>query len=121
MKINSNPYLTILTIVFGLSIINYFVNSSFILYSNLILLGIGVLSFKLSKLIEKIWFYLSFLLSQIIPNVLLTLVFFLILTPIALLSKIATVKSEFITVNNKNSFFTNRKGIFKKESFKNAW
>jgi len=76
---------------------------------------------KISKLIEKFWFKLSFVLSLIIPNILLSIIFFLILTPIALLSKIFKAKSDFNRKNNKKSFFISINKTFKKESFEKAW
>ena len=97
MKIKSNPSLTVLTIVFGLLFFNYFFEDEIIFYICLFLSGIGVFSYKSSILIEKTWFKISFILSQIIPNILLSLIFFLILTPIALLSKLFKSKSDFIS------------------------
>lgn len=121
MKMKSNPTLTVLTIVFGLLFLNYFLDSKNIFYVTLILSGLGVLSIRLSEIIEKLWFKLSYLLSQTIPNILLSVIFFLILTPIALLSRLFKSQTEFISKNNQNSMFIIKNKSFKKESFKRAW
>ena len=103
MKIKSNPSLTVLTIVFGLLVFNYFLDNKIIFYLSIILSGLGVFSSKSSLILEKIWFKISFILSQFIPNILLSIIFFLILTPIAYLSKLFKAKSDFNLKNNQLS------------------
>ena len=121
MKIKSNPSLTLLTIIFGLLVFNYFVDNINILYLTLILSGLGVLSSKISLIIEKIWFKISFILSQFIPNILLSVIFFLILTPIALLSKLFNSYSNFNSKNNQKTTFITQNKSFDKNSFERAW
>ena len=121
MKVKSNPSLTILTIVFGLLVFNYFLNKDVIFYCCLLLSGIGVFSNKISIIIENIWFKLSFILSQIIPNILLSLIFFLILTPLSLLSKLFDSKTDFNAKNNRNTMFKTQNKSFDKNSFERAW
>lgn len=121
MKIKSNPSLTVLTIVFGLLFFNYFFDNEIIFYVCLFLSGIGVLSNKSSVIIEKIWFKVSYLLSQLIPNILLSLIFFLLLTPIAFLSKLFKSKTDFNSKNNQNTTFKVQNKSFVKESFERAW
>lgn len=117
----SNPSLTILTIIFGLLFLNYFLDNKIVFFASLILSGLGVFSPKTSLFIEKIWFKVSFILSQIIPNILLALIFYLILTPIALLSKLFNSQNNFDSNNNQKTTFINQKKSFDKKSFKRAW
>lgn len=121
MKIKSNPSLTLLTIVFGLLFFNYFFDNEIIFYVCLLLSGIGVLSNKSSVVIEKIWFKVTYILSQIIPNILLSLIFFLFLTPIALLSRLFKSKTDFNSINNQDTTFKTQNKSFVKESFERAW
>ena len=121
MKIKSNPSLTLLTIIFGLMVLNLFLDNNNIFYLTLILSGLGVFSSNISLIIEKIWFKISFILSQIIPNILLSLLFFLILTPVALLSRLFKSQTDFISKNNRNSMFKLQKKSFDKKSFERAW
>jgi len=77
---------------------------------------IGILSSYLSRKIEWVWMKFAQLLEYIIPNILLSIVFFLILFPISLFSKLfhkdplmlsKKYKSYFIDINHemdKNSF-----------------
>lgn len=121
MKIKSNSSLTLLTIIFGLLLFNYFLENEIIFYVCLFLSGIGVLSHKISIIIEKIWFKVSYILSQIIPNILLSLIFFSILTPIALLSKLFNSQTNFNSNNNQKTTFITQNKSFDKNSFERAW
>lgn len=121
MEIKSNPSLTVLTIVFGLLFFNYFFDNEIIFYICLLLSGIGVLSNKSSVVIEKIWFKVTYILSQIIPNILLSLIFFLFLTPIAFLSKLFNSNTDFNSINNQDTTFKTQNKSFVKESFERAW
>ncbi len=121
MKIKSNPSLSVLTIVFGLLCLYYFLKDETIFSISLILSGLGVFSIKLSVVVEKIWFKISLILSQIIPNILLTLIYFLILTPISLLSKWFKSQTDFNSKNNRNTTFKIQNKSFDKESFERAW
>ncbi|MDC1010576.1 hypothetical protein OAP92_04940 [Flavobacteriaceae bacterium] len=117
----SNPYLTVLTIVFGLQALYFFIEIDELLYLTLIVSLISILSYKFSKAVEKIWFGLAFFLSQIIPNILLTIIFYLILTPLSLLSKLFRAKTDFESLNNKETLYRSKLREFKKESFKRTW
>ena len=121
MEIKSNPYLTILSIVFGLLIFFLFIENKYILYLTIILSAFSIFSLSFSKLIENIWFKLSLGLSKIIPNILLTIIYYFLLTPIGIIVKIFNNKNEFIFKNQKNSTFKNQSKSFEKESFKRAW
>ena len=105
MKIKSNPSLTVLAIVFGLLFFNYFFYDKNIFYLSLILSGLGVFSIKISLIIEKIWFKIAYLLSQIIPNILLSVIFYLFLTPLAFLSKLFNSQTNFISRNKSFANF----------------
>ncbi len=121
MKIKSNPSLTVLSIIFGLLVFNYFLDNKIIFYLSIIISGIGVFSSKTSLILEKIWFKISYILSQIIPNILLFLLFFLILTPLSFLSKIFRAKSGFNLKKNQITMFVKLNKKFNKDSFKRAW
>lgn len=121
MKFKSNPSLTLLTIIFGLLFFNFFLEERLIIYISLIISAIGVFSNKLSKFIEKIWYKFSFYVSQIIPNILLTIIFFILLTPIALLSKLFKTKSNFLSKDQSKTAYKNQIKQFDKKSFERAW
>jgi len=112
---------TTLVIVVGFIII-YAYSKNFNFLNVSIIIGLlGVISDKASLLIDKIWFKISHILSLIIPNILLGLIFYLILFPIALLSRLFGNKDALMLINNKESFFKNRIQKFKITSFENPW
>ena len=112
---------TVLVIVVGFVIIYaYSKNYNFLRIS--ILIGLlGVISDKASIIIDKIWFKISHILSLIVPNILLGLIFYLILFPIALLSRLFKKDDPLILSNNKESMFKNKIQKFKIKSFENPW
>ena len=73
----SNPLKTILTICIGFLIIFLIQNSIVFLYLALILGSIGLTSNFLSEKIERIWFKIGQLLGYIIPNLVLSIIFYL--------------------------------------------
>ena len=82
---------------------------------------IGVISDSASLIIDKIWFKISHILSLIIPNILLGSIFYLILFPIALLSRLFKKDDPLMLSNNKESMFKNKIQKFKNISFENPW
>ena len=112
---------TILVIVVGFIIIyTYSKNYNFLRIS--IIIGLlGVISDSASLIIDKIWFKISYILGLIVPNILLGSIFYLILFPIALLSRLFGNKDALMLINNKESFFKNRIQKFKITSFENPW
>jgi hypothetical protein len=81
----------------------------------------GVFSTYLSRKIDFIWMKLSWLLSLIVPNILLTIIFYLLLFPIALLSRIFGQKDPLNLNNTKDSYFKNSDRQLDKASFEKLW
>ena len=81
---------------------------------------IGIISEYLSKKIEWAWMKLAKILSLIVPNILLTLVFFLLLYPISLLSRIFT-KDPLMLSGKHKSYFVDVNKEFGKKSFEEIW
>ena len=68
-----------------------------------------------------LWEKLTILLSFIVPNILLSLIYFFILTPVAFLSKIFRAKTNFQLKNQSKSLFVSEEKVYNKESFENPW
>lgn len=87
-----------------------------------VLLGIaGIFSRKFSRLIHSGWMKIAYLLSLIIPKVLLTLIFYLVLLPVALLSKIFRKEASLKLENHPGSMFKDLDKTFTKEDLKKPW
>lgn len=112
---------TILAITFGFLVINIFVDSQTLLYLIIIISGLSLLYSRVAIIIESIWLKLAFILSKIIPNILLSIVYFIMLTPLSILSKLFKAKSDFISINNQKTIFKSEIREFEKESFKKTW
>ena len=121
MKIKSNPDKTILTIATGFTIIYYFTAGQWALIAAIILGLIGILSTYLSEKVEWAWMKLAFVLSLIMPNVLLSVVFFIFLVPIAWLAKLFGKKDPLLLKNGVKSTFVQVDRTFSQKSFETMW
>lgn len=102
-------------------VLNLFINSVYINHALAGLIGLSLLSLKFSSYVEYLWGKLAFLLSQIIPNILLLIIFYFFLTPIALTSKLFKAKTEYKSVNDCDSFFIDVNKSFSRKSFERGW
>lgn len=113
---------TILVIAGGL-ILMYFIfkNQSFLIAA--LVIGIpGFLIPFIRKWIVKIWFQIASILGFINSRILLSLVFFLILSPIALLRRLFSKdKLQVKRDKSRKTFYTTRIHQFQSEDFKNPW
>ena len=81
---------------------------------------VGALSGYLSQKIEWVWMKIAQLLGYIIPNILLTLMFFLFLYPISLLSKLFS-KDPLMLSNQYKTYFVDINKAIDKKSFEKTW
>lgn len=120
-KYKANPSKTVLTIVVGFVLIYLITRWKWSL-SVAFLVGLaGMLSDFLAKKIEFLWMKLAVLLSYIIPNILLTLIFFLFLYPIAVLNKLLGKKDPMHLKNRTSSLFIHNEKVFDKAYFEKHW
>lgn len=115
------PSKTVLTIVVGFLIIYAITAVQWALW---IAIGIGVLGLLSSFIalkIQELWMGLSRLLSHIVPPVILTVIFFVILFPIALLSRLFGEKDPLQLKKSKTSLFKTVDKSFTKASFEKTW
>jgi hypothetical protein len=80
----------------------------------------GIVSLWLSQKIEWLWMKLAKVLSFIIPNILLSMVFFLILFPLALLSRLFH-KDPLMLSPKYKSYFVEINREMEKSSFNKTW
>ena len=81
---------------------------------------VGIISSSLSRILECGWMKLARILSYIIPSVLLGIVFYFFLFPIALISKIFT-KDPLMLSKKYNSYFIDISKEVSKESLEKIW
>jgi len=114
---------TILSIVFGFLIINLFLDSSTLTYILIAIAGLSLIFENISNFIEMLWNKLALILSYITPNILLTTVFYLLLTPLSILAKVfkAHTDYELVDGNSKSNYKEVPAKKFTKEYFERAW
>ncbi|MDA3820788.1 MAG: hypothetical protein PF590_10050 [Candidatus Delongbacteria bacterium] len=81
----------------------------------------GMASKYLTVKIDFLWRQLARLLNLIIPNLLLTVVYFIMLVPIAMLSRLFTKQDHLHKKNSPDSLFEKQDKAFDPPSFEKPW
>ncbi len=120
------PSKTVLTIVIGfLAIYLYLTTKSqyhyWMLWVAVSVGGLGLLSSYLALKIQDAWMRLAKLLSHIIPPILLSIIFFVFLFPIALLSRLFGEKDPLQLKKTDKSLFKTVDKTFTKDTFEKTW
>ena len=117
----SEPIKTCLTISMGFLIVFLVTKMQWAITVALTVGLIGMFSTFLSKKIDFLWMKLTWILSLIVPNILLGAVFYLFLFPISMLSKLFGKRDPLLLNNNNSSTFTTMHKEFGKASFEKPW
>ena len=121
IKMKSNPLKTVLTITVGFLIV-YTVSGMKWVLSVTIVVGLaGILSSFLAEKIEWIWMKLTWVLSLIVPNILLGAVFYIFLFPVALLAKLFSRKNALQLKDHTASVYIETNKTFTNKDFENPW
>jgi hypothetical protein len=111
---------TILVICMGFLVVYLVFHVKWALYTSL---GVGVVAIASSWASQKIewaWNKLSLVLGYIVPNILLSVIFFLFLFPISLLSRLFKKDPLMLSANHKSYFIDINKAM-DKASFEKTW
>ncbi|MCC6371089.1 MAG: hypothetical protein IT236_08805 [Bacteroidia bacterium] len=76
---------------------------------------------KGGEIIQWLWMKLAWLLGLIVPKIILTIVFFFILFPLSLLSKLFGKKYGLELNKNVSTTFKQQQKIFAKQNFLHPW
>ena len=120
-KMTTEPVKTILTISVGFLVVFLATEWKWAIYISLIIGLIGMFSPFLSKKVDFLWMKLAWVLSLIVPKVLLSLIFYLFLFPIAALSKLFGAKDPLMLKNSNESTFRTEERVFEKSTFEKMW
>jgi hypothetical protein len=118
---NQNTALTVLTIIVGLLIVNYFAKNEVVLWITIAIGVLSILSTWIRDTIHFLWMRLADLLGLIIPKIILSLVFFLIVTPLGIFSRILSPKEQLFLKNDKDTTFFETEKKFEKSFFEKPW
>lgn len=120
-KIKTEPIKTILTISIGFLVVFLITDWKWAIYISLVVGLIGMFSPFLSKQVDFLWMKLAWVLSLIVPKVLLTLIFYGFLFPIATLSKLFGAKDPLMLKDNNESTFRTDEKVFERSNFEKMW
>lgn len=120
-KIQSDPKTTILVITLGMVLVYTITRMNWALIAALGVGIAGLVSGFLAEKIDWLWMKLTHVLSLIVPNILLSAVFFLFLTPIAILSRVFGKANPLDLKNTAPSLFKDHTGRLDKASFEKPW
>ncbi|HXH18489.1 MAG TPA: SxtJ family membrane protein [Chitinophagales bacterium] len=121
MKKNRNPYQDVLVIVTGFLVIFLLVKNPVFLY---VAAGVALASVFSEFLTQKItwgWERLALGLGYISSRVLLSLVFFLLLTPLAFLYRMRSRDVLQLKRKNSGSYFTERGHLYVRKDLERMW
>ncbi len=108
------------TIAVGFVFVSLISEKEWPLYISLATGLAGLLSNFISSKIAWAWFKLGELMNMVFPKIILTVVFYLFLFPIALLSRIGS-KDPMKLKKGYASYYSDRTTQFKKEDFVKTW
>ena len=112
---------TVIIIALGFIITHLVVHSKWPLFVSGSILFLGVLSEKIAQLIDMLWMKLAEVLGKIVPNILLSFIFFVFLFPISLMAKFFSKKDPLNLKNNSNSAWITVEKHFNADSLKDTW
>jgi len=121
VKTFSDTSKTILVITVGFLVIYAFKQWQWAFWTAIAIGGLSILSSYLAKKIAWLWLQLGNILGMIVPKIILSLIFFLILFPVALLSKIFGKKDTLQLKNTASSLFKTVNKTFDAASFEKPW
>ena len=120
-KKNSNSTKTVLVISIGFSVIFLLFSFKWALYTAIVIGVLGIISNKICDIIDYLWMKLASLLGLIVPNILLSLIFYLFLFPLAILSRISRSKNALQLKNIKETTWIEKTKVNEKHSFEKMW
>lgn len=120
-NLKMNNYKSTLTIVIGFLLLSNYFHSKPLLVISIAVGLIAIFSEKANDKIIWIWNKLTEVLGLIMPNVLLTIVFYLFLTPLAWLNRINRKRNPLQLRNESISTFISKRKEFSKASLEKIW
>lgn len=111
----------ILSIVVGFLALDFIFDIQGFLYAAGIIGLLGLLSSAFAGLVSKVWLKFAEILGRINGSILLSIIFFLVLTPIAFLMRIFSGDSALNLKKPKKTTFAERNHKYTADDLKNIW
>jgi hypothetical protein len=118
---NQDRYKTLLVIVIGLLVLSAVLKLP-VLSSIALIIGVLSLMFSfVAKWIEWFWLKLALGLGWVNSRILLTILYFVFLFPIAIISRLFTKDPLMLKGKGIKSLYVTRDHLYKKEDLENIW
>lgn len=111
---------TIVTILLGFIVCYIGFKSVYFLYAALVIGTVSLLSASMAGYIHKAWMLLAKLLSYVMPNIVMGVLFYLFLTPIALIQRLIK-KNNPLLLQKQGSTFISTSKTFSQKDFEKPW
>jgi len=111
---------TILVITLGFLGVYLLFNKDWAIYTSMVIGCLGAFSNSAAKLIAEIWNRISFVLSKVMPSLLLAFIFYALLCPLALISRLFT-NDPLLLKDKYDSTFQDATAKNVKENMENMW
>lgn len=118
---NQDRYKTILVIVIGLSVIAYIFKIPMLTNIALAIGAVSLVFGFIAKWIEWAWLKLALGLGWVNSRILLTIIYFIFLFPIALISRLFTKDPLKLKVTDRDSLYETRDHTYTKDDLENIW
>ncbi|PIB36216.1 hypothetical protein BFP72_12855 [Reichenbachiella sp. 5M10] len=119
MRLQDKAYESLLVITVGLVVLHLWLGHEALLYASVAVGGLGLVSARLRWWIVYLWGQLALGLGYVNSRVLLTVVFYMMLVPIALLRRWMTRQSS--KTEKPSSYFQERTHVYSAKDFINPW
>lgn len=121
VNLRRSPIESVLAATLLILIVYLITNSEIAIYCAVAVGVLGLLFDSVAKAVHRLWTTLTWVLGLVVPNILLALIFYFFLTPIALLAKFFGNKNQLNLKNTHASLFGEQKDIFDKAFFERPW
>ena len=116
-----NKSQVILSIVVGFLVLFAIFKAPWLLWVSLVVGVLGLLSDTFAGLVTKVWLKFAEVLGRINGSILLTLIFFIFLTPIAFLMRVIKKGDELSLKKPEGSNYTERNHQYRAKDLENIW
>lgn len=121
MPKRNDIWVRIVVLASGFLLLSWLFQFIWLAYLAAIILFVSLISFKIARYIDWAWMKFGAILGYINSRILLTLVFFLILTPIAFFYRIFASNKSFSKQKDPNSQYHPRNHAFIADDFEKMW
>jgi len=116
-----DPNKTVLTITVGFLVLHIIFSWYWALIVSLVVGVGGLFSQSVANGINFLWMKLTIILSLIVPNIIMALIFYLLLTPLAFMARIFKKEDELLLKGSQSSTFFNVNRKIDKNSLEKMW